>query len=339
MSNYSNCSLQYDSVNYKVLAGLRAFAGFISFLCCLLVVVMIVLYKKYKFFSQRLILNVAIAAMIHAISYITSRVNYLTVRKIDDPYCYFAGLFNHYTAAMELISIWFTTINIFSLGMCGKNISRFEALWYMATYCLPLLWFWVPVWLKAYGTSGGWCGFKNFNEDCTKYLPAPYLRFGIWYIPLYTSTFFIIVAMFLVTVKIGRSIHRWKGKYNPVAQSAKEILWKEIRPLIWYPIIYLLLNVFSFASQLQQAINPDSSSVVLTYLRVLTAPFRGAFIALAFSMDRDTRKRLNAAHCRAACLEWKGKREINVLESTTLFTNEEKSGSCDTAYSRYHDNN
>lgn len=178
-----NCTLRFDSTNFKILAGLRAGAGFISFLCCIFVIFVIILFKKYKFFAQRLILNVAVASMVHAITYTTARVNYYTVRRIEDPYCFFGGLANHYTAAVELLSIWCVTINVFSVGMRGKNTARLEPLYVVATYALPLLWFWIPIWKDAYGTAGGWCGIKFVKEDCTPFTTGPYIVFGIWFIP------------------------------------------------------------------------------------------------------------------------------------------------------------
>lgn len=324
--NVSNCSVaeRFDSTTFKVLAGLRASVGFISFLCCLVVVFVIIFFKKYKHFSQRLVLNVAIAALIHSFSYTTARVNYYTVREIDDPYCYFGGMFNHYTAAVELISIWFTTINIFSVGMFGKNISKFEPVYYLVTYLLPSLWFWVPVFLRAYGTTGGWCGIKSFNADCTRFSHSTAIQFGIWFIPLYISTFIIIIALVSVAIKILYSIHRWKGTYDPVKQATKQALKKEVSSLVWYPIIYLFLNMFSFISQIYRAIN-GSSSLTLSFLRVFTSPFRGAFIAVAFTLASDTRRRCTPAQCRAACQEWKQSpsKEIDLIESTTVYSTEE----------------
>lgn len=320
-----NCTLRYDSTNYKILAGLRATVGFISFLCCIAVVGLIVLFRKYSFFSQRLVLNIAVAAMVHSLSYTTARVNFYTVRKIDDPYCYFGGIFNHYTAAVELISIWFTTINIFSVGMFRRNISKFEPAYYVTTYALPLLWFWVPVWLRAYGTTGGWCGIKILDADCEAFLPSAYIQFGIWFVPLYVSTAVFIIMLVAVAIKFLRSTRKWRGRFDPVAEAARQALKNEVRPLIVYPILYLLLNTFSFVSQIYRAIYPESPSNVLPYLRVLTSPLRGAFIAVVFALDKDTRSRLNVPHCKTACQVWLGRSQMaHLLESTTIYSGTEE---------------
>lgn len=322
---YSNCSLAYDSTNFKILAGLRASTGFVSFLCCIAVIFLIIIFKKYKFFSQRLILNVAVAAMIHSLSYTTSRVNYYTLRPIDDPYCYFGGLFNHYFAAVELISIWCTTINIFSIGMCKTSISKFEALCYVCTYALPLLWYWVPLWLGIFGTAGGWCEVKVLDADCKPFKIGVYIQFGIWFIPLYVSTALILAMLLAVAIKSLCTIRRWEGGKYDITGASKKALCNEIRPLIVYPILYLLLSTFSFATQIYRAISPDSPSVVLPYFRVLTSPLRGAFIALAFALDKDTRKRLTIAHFKTAYLEWMhSDARVELLESTTIYAEREE---------------
>lgn len=325
-ANYSNCTLFYDSTHFKILAGLRASVGLISFLASLSVVILVLLFKKYKFFSQRLILNVAVAAMIHSFSYTTARVNYYTVREIDDPYCYFGGLFNHYTAAVELISIWFTTINIFSVGMCGRNISKLEPLYYVTTYALPALWFWAAIWLKVYGTSGGWCSVKELEADCQPFRYSSYFQFGAWFVPLYISITIILIMLLAVAIKYFRTLRHWKDKQDPRIQGMRNVLRNELRSLISYPIIYVLLNTFSFASLIHHAIF-QSSSPVLTYLRVLTSPLRGAFIALAFTLDKDTRGRLTVTHCKAACLECVSARgqKPQVIESTTMYSDKEES--------------
>ena len=332
-----NCTLLYDSANFRVLAGLRASVGLISFLACAAVVVIIFLFKKYRFFSQRLILNVAVAATIHSFSYTTARVNYYTVRPIDDPYCYFGGLLNHYTAAVELISIWFTTVNIFSVGMCGKNISKFEPVYYVVTYALPLLWFWVPVYLRAYGTSGGWCGIKTLQADCTPFEISRYIQLGIWFIPLYISTAIILLMLIVVAIKYCRAVSRWKGKFDAVSQEGQKTLRNELRTLISYPIIYLLLSTFSFISLIYRAAAPSSPSPVLPYFRVLTSPLRGAFIALAFALDKNTRSRLTVAHCRAVCLECVQKQpQAELMESTTLYSEREESINYDSSKPEYN---
>ncbi len=301
--NETDCQLSYDSTEYKTLAVVRASVGLLSFIACLGVITIIFIFKKHRVFIQRLVLYLTIAAMIHSISYTTARINFYTPRPILDSYCYFGGLFNHYTAAVELISIWCIMISLFVKAMFRRNTQKLELFYIIATFFGPMLWFWVPVWLQSYGTSGGWCGIRFLKEDCSRYEDGSIIQFGIWYIPLYVSLTVIFLGMIIIAFKAIRDAFRWHGRFHPNGKQSRQIFKNEVTPLLWYPIIYLLLNSFSLISQIYQAVNPDNPSIVLTYFRVIISPLRGAIIALIYTLDKHTRKRLTPSHCRAIFLD------------------------------------
>lgn len=301
-----SCYEMYETVDYKVQAALRAAVGFTSFICCASVVFIIVLFKKYKFYTQRLILYLSIVTMIHAFSYTITRVNYYTARPIEDHYCYFSGLLNHYSAFMGLLSILIITFNLLTKILCNCSTVKAEPVFVLIIFFLPMLWLWVPIWLKAYGTVGGWCSIRSLNVDCTPYADRSWLRFGLWYIPLYTLMFIIVICMILAAITVARESRRWIGKWDPETIVRSQTIKKEIITLLWYPLIFLLLNTFSLINQIYDAINPMNPSAVLIYLRIFTSTARGAFIALAYGLDRDTRNRLRSVQCKAACVEWVG---------------------------------
>lgn len=304
------CHEMYDSTDYKIQAALRAAVGLFSFVCCASMVFIIILFKKYKFYTQRLILYLAVVTMIHAFSYTITRVNYYTPRPIEDPYCYFAGLLNHYTASMGLLSIWVITLNLLVKILCNRSTVKAESAFVLVIFLLPALWFWVPVWLRAYGTAGAWCSIRSLNADCTPYAYRTWLRFGLWYIPLYTLMAVIVICMILAAARAARESRRWVGKWDPEVVVQSQTMKREIISLLWYPLIFLLLNTFSLIDQIYDAINPMNHSDIITYLRIFTSTARGAFIALAYGLDSETRSRLRLAQCKAACMEWMGRREM-----------------------------
>lgn len=314
------CYLYFESTELKIQAAVRASIGLLSFLCCVGVIIVMVVFKKYRVFLQRLILYLAISAAIHSISYSLARVNFYTARPILDPYCYFGGFFNHYTSAVELISIWCITISLFFKAMFKKNTHKLELVYILATYLGPALWFWVPLWKQSYGTSAGWCGIRFLNEDCSRYTEGTAIAFGIWYIPLYISLTIIFIAMVIVAIKSVRDVYVWSGQYDPNEKKSKETLRNEIRQLVWYPIIYLVLNSFSLVSQIYRAVHPNDPSGFLTYLRVITSPLRGAVIAIVFALDKDTRSRLTPTHCRARCHECYHGDKVEEYETTVGFS-------------------
>lgn len=296
-----DCYDEFESTEYKVAAALRAGVGLLSFLACLGVVLIIVLYKKYRFFTQRLILYLAIAAMIHSISYTLARVNYYSERPLDDPYCYFGGLLNHYTAAVELLCVWCITVNLFANVILSRRTEKLELVYFLVSYFAPALWFWLPVWKEAYGTAGPWCGIRTLDDDCNESTFGKWVIFGIWYMPLYISILLIFTASVVIFVKVHRDTKKWEGAlYSQQATRRKERTKEEIKPLMWYPVVYLALTVFSLISQVYNVVHPNHPVAVLWYLRLLTSPLRGAFIALVYSLDPETRKELRPSKLKAA---------------------------------------
>ena len=304
------CHLRFDTADFKAQAALRAVIGLFSCACCILVIAIIVLFKKYRFYTQRLILYLAIAAMLHAFSYPLTRVNYYSPRPIEDRYCYFGGLFNHYTAANEVLSVCIMTLNLVVKALFNQSTEKAEPLFVLIIFLLPASWFWVPLWLQAYGTAGGWCTIRTFNSDCSPYRNEPWLQLGLRYIPLYSLMMLTLISIILVAMRTTMmSSVAWVGRWSLQANAAtKESVRREIRSLIWYPIIFILLNMFAFANQICSAVGIPPPSV-LVYLRIFSSTFRGAFIALAFALDRETRKRLRPAQCKAACFEWVGSKD------------------------------
>ena len=314
-STLASCVLLFDSEDFKAQAALRMIIGLFSSVCCALVVFIIVLFKKYRFYTQRLILYLAIAAMLHAFSYTLTRVNYYSPRPIEDPYCNFGGLLNHYTAANEVLSVCFMTLNLVMKALCDRSTVKAEPLIVLVIFLLPASWKWVPVWLGAYGTAGGWCGIRTLNADCSRYKYEVWLQFGLRYVPLYTLMLTTLVCIILVAVKTTMKSTKWVGRWNPADSATRESLKKEIRLLIWYPVIFILFDLFSLINQIYRAIDPLPPSALI-YLRIFTSTLRGAFIALAFALDSETRHRLKLAQCRAACVEWVGRKET--IEEYTL---------------------
>ena len=300
-TNETNCNETLDSTQYKIAAAIRASVGLFSFFCCLGVVLVIVLYKKYKLFIQRLILYLAVAALVHSISYTLARVNYYTPRPIEDPYCYFGGLLNHYSAAVELLNIWCITVNLFVNTILNKRTEKLEVVYVLIAYFLPVTWFWLPLWKRAYGTAGPWCGIRTVDANCNPFPFGIWVQFGIWYIPLYVSLTVIFFATIFIAIKAVRDSRKWAGRFDPAAKWRNETIMKEIKPLIWYPVVYLALNTFSLISQIYSAANQGNPSIALSYLRLLSSPLRGAFIALVYALDPETRRQLTCQQLRATC--------------------------------------
>ena len=300
-----NCT-EFPAYNsfFTSIAILRATVGTFSALCCVLVICLIIFFKKHKFFTQRLILYLALAALIHSLSYPLARVNYYTPRPLFDPYCYFAGFFNLYSSWIEVLSLSCLTFNVFLNAVLDKWPQNVEYVYIAFTYLTPLLWTWIPFIDRTFANGDAWCDIRTSNEDCSGHEFGAIVRFILWYIPLAVVLLVLFTMALAAAYKIRKRGNIWYGPFYSNRQQTEVKLQRHVKPMVWYPIVYLFLNVFSFVNRLDVALNPGpgDSNVYLWYLHILSSPLRGAFVAIVYTLDPETRKRLTLRKLRTAAM-------------------------------------
>lgn len=331
LNQSGNCSFYDNSstnLDYAAVAAIRAGMGVFSALCCLAVITVIVGFKKYSFFSQKLILYLAIAALFHSLSYSLARINYYTPRYLYDDYCYFGGFINLYSSWVEVLALCCLTFNVF----INSVLDRWPASWLQYMYLVlmygcPLLWCWLPVLHHTYATTKGWCDLRVVDENCKNFPFGYILWFAVWYVPVYIVLFVCFLATIVSAVSIHRRSKMWYGIYNPNQQQSELRLKNEVKPLIWYPIVYLMLTMFSLANTIDITIEPEKATDVLWYLHVITSPLKGAFIAVVYALDSDTRKRISPRRIYSLCCARRGEgREVKEYHVFTSSCGDSLSG-------------
>ena len=308
MTNISNCTFYAADTMYEIVAALRAGTGIFSAMCCLVVIIVIKL-KKSTFRSQRLVLYLAITALLHSLSYSVARVNYNMSRPLFDDYCYFGGFFNFYTSWVEVLALSCLTFNLFFMTVTDKvdQPSWLGYFYLVIMYGLPIFWSWPPFLFHTYAATAGWCDLRMIDENCDFFTYGFIIRFVLWYGPVYSVVFLCFIVTMIACVIIHRRIRKWTEIHMNEKQHHLSLKLKnEVMPLIGYPSVYLLLTVFSLANAIDSAIHPKPkptadgavpvSTLSLWYLHVLTSPFRGAFIAIVYAIDSGTRKRIAPGH-------------------------------------------
>ena len=301
MANESCEYVRLDPV-FIPIAAIRAAVGTISAAGCIFLIVLILLLQKYRYsLFQRLVLYLAIAALLHSLSYPLARVNYYTDRQRLSPYCVFGAFFNLYTSWIEVLALTCLTLGSFINGVLQKRLPRWaEVLYVLLPYALPWLWCWVPFMERSFGSGNAWCDIRTLNVDCSRFIFGAVLRFVIWYIPLVVILIFLVIFAVVVLFRVRRAL-----KSDEIMEEWQKQDLKEVAYLAIYPAIYLVLNIFSFINRLDIAIQEDEALIVFYYLHILTSPFRGAVIAVAFVFDPDTRKRL--ANPMSLCVNTRGR--------------------------------
>ncbi|XP_027879750.1 uncharacterized protein LOC114148577 isoform X2 [Xiphophorus couchianus] len=155
------------------------------------------------------------------------------------------------------------------------DILRF---YHLMAWGVPLVMASLPLLKGYYGLAGAWCWI---TDDHVAW------RFGIWYVPLFSLIFLMICCYARIICVANKRMQSWRGTFNPERERRKVSLAEEIKPLKWYPSVYLLVSTFPLVNRLHNAFYPEDPSFPLTLLHVLSAPLHGLANAFVFGLDKE----------------------------------------------------
>lgn len=309
MRNFS-CSDQLSEDQERVfviVAGLNVAFGFISLLASCLVIALVILFKKWQFFTQRLVLYLAISVGLESIAVIIAKIDYNgETSEFYLRFCQFSGFVQQNVFWMALNAVASITVYIFASAMFSKRTDHLEALYLFFIFVFPFLLNWIPFIDSAYGDSGAWCWIRSQDSSCSTFLFGQILQFVLWYIPFYIILTVLLFLYVIILVKIHCFDRRkWTGmEYNRTdKQHHIKVMSREVRSLLRYPLIYFLFNLFSLALRIFGAFDDAQALLPLYILTAIAFPIHSSFIALAFTLDSDTRKRLKWKQIKAAAKE------------------------------------
>ena len=307
---------------YAIVAGLSTASAFVSLLASCFVIFLIVLFKKWRFFAQRLVLYLAIAVVFHSIATIFIRVDYNNeTSEFYVRFCQFSAFVLQNSSWMGFISVISITLYIFVCAVFRKRTDRLESVYLFFTFAFPLLFNWIPFIKAAYGRSGAWCWIRSQElATCERFVFGQVLQFVLWYVPFYVIL--IILICLYVTILVKTHQQKWTGSYKSEDEYLQMRMNKEIRSLLWYPLIYFVINLFPLFNRIHGLAHPNDPNIVLWILAALFFPLQGGFMALAFTLDSGTRKRLKWVNIKAAAKQLcrKGGKDVSEYPIPVSYT-------------------
>ncbi|XP_064393582.1 uncharacterized protein LOC135341044 [Halichondria panicea] len=305
-SSRNNCSV-FDSERYVVVALVSASSASLSFLACTAVIFLIVSLRKYIFFVQRLILYLCICALLNsfAIALRFQQVKDLpsyTYQNSESLHvlCVITAFIDQTTAWAETIAICCITFNLLMTAVFNKDTERFEIVYVALIVILPLTFNWIPFLHNAYGEAGAWCWIKNIDDNCKPFSFGSYAVLFLWYIPSTTILVIVILVYAFIVIWVTRKKQIWTGKLDLETERKRTTMQREVLPLMLYPLGFLILNLFPFINRIHDTIVINEPSYPLWMLHAIVSPLQGGYIAVIYTLDKDTRKRLNCRRFKAA---------------------------------------
>ena len=301
-----NCTI-YDSRAYVYVAIASVASAFVSLLAGCFVIVILILFKKHHFFSQRLILYLAITTLLASISTIVHRVDYNNQEsEFYVNFCRFGGFLEQNTSWMQLNAISSITIYLFVNAIFKKGTEKLEPLYVFLIFFFPLLFNWIPFIQGSYGRAGAWCWIRSKERGtCNDFILGRWLQFILWFIPLYIILVILIGLYVTILISLNRANRQWANEPSSMkSKTFRKLAKNNLIPLIAYPLIYFLLNIPAFMNRVQNYVHPNDPELALWYLSALISPLQGGVIAIAYTLDPGTRKRLNWIEIKAAMKRW-----------------------------------
>ena len=306
-----NCSLYDDKDIIKVAIVNQALSA-LTVLACLFALSIIIIYKKWQFFTQRLIIYLITSTMLISLTRSLARVSYDgTFTDTHKGFCRFIAYASQNTVWMPFCAILSITIYLFLAIVCNRRTDKYEVAYILFIFAFPWTFNWIPLIDNTYGRAGAWCWIRSVDIDTCETLQfGRSLQIALYYVPLFVSLLIQIILYLIILCKLYRNKRRWKGtNANTVEDAAtNKIARTEAISLFIYPLVYILASIIPVANRIRGWAQPGQPpSLLLWYLTAIVFPLRGIIFILAFTLDRDTRRRLTCRHLKSAIKDYSTK--------------------------------
>ena len=278
-----------------------------AFLSSIIVLILIFILKKYRFTSQRLVLYLVLATLAYTLHAAIGSID-----MTDSILCTIEGFVSMFTIWVLIISVCNIAVNLFWNIIIGKPSNIYLEIFYICvTLGLPLVISIIPFIDNSYGPAGLWCWIGN-SRPLEKIL-----RFALMYVPLWITSVFLFLLFIIITAKLLYEVRRW-GPYHPQTDKKKNLIQREIKPLIRYPITFLIFCIIPTINRVQNIIAPTSPIFALYLLHAISTPSAGLTLSLMFFMSRDTLKELKWSNFKQAVLaRFSTERKVEKLDVVT----------------------
>ena len=344
-----SCFDIYKDNYYIGVAALSVVLSILSCICLLAVIVIIVLFRKYVYFNQKLILYLCIASVFFSFNTLIN----VTPADVDtNPaskgYCIVMGFVNHLVLWWQILCVVVIMIDIFIRVVFERDTQRYKIPYVIGILAPPIVVSWIPFIKLAYGPAGVSCWIRDTEYgdlDCMPFHFGTYLRFSLFYVPFYFVMISLSVLPFITLYVARRKKRRWIGARNlgkEKIETQKKIV-SEIRPLVGYPIAFIVVSVVPLILRIYEIFKPGDNDIffyILYVFLIILHRLLGVIIALIFALDPETRKKLKWTEIRAAAQRWHG-REKNAIVRYELEVSRSDSFAAERILSDYqeHDNN
>ena len=289
------CYLKNDE-QCKTINTIRIVVSSLALVGCVFIICSLFLLGLHTHFANRLLLYLTVCGIMQSVCYLSKDSQGST--------CEALGWLLYYSGLATWFWICCITFNIYMNAVKMKQTVQHEKKYHVISWGIPLVVSFVLLAVGAYGPAGGGCWMSDKEE----------LRFGMWYGPL----IFTILILFLVYPYIIWKVYKLEesGNLDQIKKRRMTFLKDDVKPLIAYPIVYLLVSIFPLIHRIQNSISTDTV-YALVILHALCSPLQSALNAIVHALSQDILSKLRP-HRIKMVIENLFRNERPLITDTTL---------------------
>ncbi len=291
----SNCS-HFNTTIFTAVAGVRCFSAVLSILASLSVTVMILVFRKYHFFIQRLILYLSFASIFNGLSKALQLAFRHPTTKLGRDYCTIVAFMDQQSDWSVFLSTLVITIHLYLKAVHNKTL-KLEILCLITIFIMPITFNWVPFIHNTYAEAGPWCWINLYDKNCTRNNFGLGLRIALWFVPSNLIIVIITVLYGIMLISLRRQKYKYKAQYSPQLEMDWKMKKREVRVLILYPLALLLVEIPASVSRIIEMVY-DQSIYPLWFIQAFFTPLQGGLVCLVYALDPETRSRLRNCSLR-----------------------------------------
>ncbi len=288
----------FSTSDQKLLGILGTVVTSVSIPIILVVILLMVIFKKYVFAIQRLILYIDISILFNVINQLLQRASY-SIIYTNTSYCIGLAIFGEYSAYCILLSIICALFELLLRIVFKKEGGYIEILYLFIIFIFPIGISWIPYFYDSFGAINGYCTILT-SINCSSSEKGLILESVLWWIPLYTTIILSLLTYPLFYYVLKRDKRRYSGiiEVDRNIISAKTL--EEVGYFKWLPLLYLILDIIPIATFIHDFIEPGRPITVLWILTGLVKGLQGGIIVVVISLDPKTLKRLTIRQLQSA---------------------------------------
>uniref|UniRef100_A0A1X7UQ95 G-protein coupled receptors family 2 profile 2 domain-containing protein n=1 Tax=Amphimedon queenslandica TaxID=400682 RepID=A0A1X7UQ95_AMPQE len=321
--NTVNCNCSYfDNDDYKNIGLAQIASGSVSLLGCAFMLFLILFLGKYKYSTQRILLYLNVAVALNSISFIIRGATYA---EMDiTPICQGVAYFGTMSGMCVLAAITCIIAEIFFKAVLevGKRRHRYELIYPLLIFALPIMLSGIPFIKEKYGKSGPWCWIKgkdrsdeyictddkNVTYSCkTDTLGVAY-QYGLWFGPVFLITIIGGIVYLISLINIQKKLKWHKMMYSTNTQKKEQRgLLEEVNHFRWYPTIFFLVNIMPLATRIadiysnKNSNDRDNALIIMWLITACVEASQGLLLAIMFTLIPSTSRYLTCRRLKFMC--------------------------------------